>query len=126
MSHFNKYVHLERSTRAEVQNFIGCNAILQPKLDGTNSSIWVDDNGDITCGSRTREISIEKDNAGFADYITNTDDTEVKALNNWLLDHPNYIIYGEWLGGVDGRKFTGTIKTYLEGGFFIFDIFNTD
>lgn len=115
MSHFNKYVHLERSTRAEVQNFIGRDTILQPKLDGTNSSIWVNDNGNITCGSRTREISIEKDNAGFADYITNTDDTEVKALKNWLLDHPNYIIYGEWLGGVDGCKFTGTIKTYLEG-----------
>lgn len=48
MSHFNKYVHLERSTRAEVQNFIGRDTILQPKLDGTNSSVWVNDNGNIT------------------------------------------------------------------------------
>lgn len=126
MSHFNKYVHLERSTRAEVQNFIGRDVILQPKLDGSNVSIWVDDDGNIACGSRTREISVDNDNAGFTEYVTNTDDTEVKVLKNWLLDHPNYIIYGEWLGGVDGRKFTGTIKTYLEGGFFIFDILNTE
>ena len=126
MSHFNKYIHLERSTRNEVQGFISKSVLIQPKMDGSNSSIWVDDEGKIACGSRTREISIEKDNAGFAYYITNSNDTEINALKDWLLDNPSYIIYGEWLGGVDGRKFVGSIKQYIEGGFFIFDVFDTD
>lgn len=65
MAHFNKYIHLERSTRSEVQNFIGRDVILQPKLDGSNASIWVDDDGNIACGSRTREISVDNDNAGL-------------------------------------------------------------
>lgn len=43
MSHFNKYIHLERSTRNEVQGFIGKSVLIQPKMDGSNSSIWVDD-----------------------------------------------------------------------------------
>lgn len=43
MAHFNKYIHLERSTRSEVQNFIGREVMCQSKLDGSNASIWVDD-----------------------------------------------------------------------------------
>lgn len=126
MAHFNKYVHLERSTRSEVQGFIGKDVILQPKLDGCNSLMWVNDEGEIACGSRTREISVEKDNAGFADYVLHeTDNQEFVGLRCWLMNHPQYIIYGEWLGGVNGRKFIGSIKSYIEGGFFIFDILDT-
>lgn len=43
-----------------------------------------------------------------------------------LFNHENYIIYGEWLGGCEGSKFLGSIKTYLEGGFFIFDVFDVE
>lgn len=127
MSKFKKYVHLERAGRSEVAGIIGKNVVIQPKLDGCNSSIWIGEDGKIKCGSRTREVSVEKDNAGFADYILNaTDDRELDALRIFLSQNPNYIIYGEWLAGINGRKFIGTIKQYLEGGFFVFDIFDID
>ncbi|HBP43423.1 MAG TPA: hypothetical protein DD621_01880 [Clostridiales bacterium] len=127
MPKFKKYVHLERAGRSEVAGIIGKNVVIQPKLDGCNSSIWIGEDGKIKCGSRNREISVEKDNAGFANYIlNNTDDNELVALRIFLLQNPNYIIYGEWLAGINGSKFIGTIKNYLEGGFFIFDVFDID
>lgn len=127
MTQFRRYTHLEKLNKDVVKNIMGCDHIIvQAKLDGCNSSVWYNEKDNILCcGSRSRTISIEKDNGGFCDYITNSDDKEIDFLRNFCKEHPNYIVYGEFLG-VPGRKFLGTIKNYVDGGFFIFDVFDAD
>jgi hypothetical protein len=61
------------------------------KIDGTNGVIWVNETGDdILVGSRTRWITPEQDNAGFA---------------RWAYEHKQELLtlgpgfhYGEWWG----------------------------
>lgn len=126
MPNFKPYVHLEHLEKDVVkdiltQNYVYCT----PKMDGANSSIWVDSDGVICTGSRKRELSETNDNANFHHYITTSNDDEVKYLREWLAANPTFIIYGEWLGAeVKGKKLIGAIKDYTEGGFFIFDVFD--
>ena len=40
--------------------------VVTEKLDGTNASIYIGEDGEFLCGSRTRWITPENDNAGFA------------------------------------------------------------
>ena len=122
---FRKYTHIQKIDRDEVDGILNGHIIVQPKLDGSNSIVYSRD-GEVYCGSRSRELTIEKDNAGFDDYILNSDDPEVMELRNFVIENPKYMVYGEWLGGVNGRRFTGSIKRYIEGGFFVFDVFDID
>lgn len=127
MSVFRSYTHVERIDRDECAGILQNHVICQPKLDGSNSLIYSRD-GEIYCGSRTRELSDTKDNANFRNYILTSEDEEIAVLREYVLAHPNYIVYGEWLGNVAPytTKFVGSIKRYLEGGFFIFDVFDVD
>ena len=43
--------------------------ILTEKIDGTNAQIYITDSGDLFVGSRTRWITPENDNAGFARWV---------------------------------------------------------
>ena len=65
---------------------------VQPKIDGTNATIWYD-NG-IKAGSRKREVTVGNDNAGFAAAVSHS-----KEVNEFFSDpaHQGYRIYGEWL-----------------------------
>lgn len=121
---FRSYTHLERLGKKEVEGILNGTVSLFTKLDGANSSVW-SDGENIYCGSRKRAISMTSDNAGFNYYMENDNDSEVAALRDYVKAHPNYIIYGEWLGQ-PGQKFIGTMKDYIEGGFFIFDVFDVD
>lgn len=125
MSDFRKYTHVERIDRDECVGILQNHIVVQPKLDGSNAVVYMH-NGTIECGSRTRELTEDKDNAGFREYILNSDDIEIIELRDFVVAHPDYMIYGEWLSGIDGRKLTGSIKRYLEGGFFIFDVFDVE
>lgn len=125
MANYRSYTHLEKVGKADVDGILNGVVSIQSKIDGTNAVVF-NHNGQVYCGSRKRELSETSDNAGFRDYILNSDDVEIAALRQFVLDHENYIIYGEYLGGCDGRKFIGSIKNYLEGGFFIFDVFDVE
>lgn len=127
MSDFRSYTHVERIDRDECAGILQNHIVVQAKLDGSNSLVYSRD-GEIYCGSRTRELSDTKDNANFRNYILTSEDAEIAALREYVLTHPNYIVYGEWLGNVAPytTKFVGSIKRYLEGGFFIFDVFDVD
>lgn len=65
--------------------------VITEKIDGTNASIWInDDCTDLKCGSRTRWITPEDDNFGFA---------------TWAYKHRELLFslgkgthYGEWWG----------------------------
>ena len=78
---------------------------IQEKIDGTNACVYVDDNGGVHAGSRTRWITPEDDNYGFAAWVAERED-ELHSLG------PGYH-FGEWWGrginrnyGVPDRRFS--------------------
>jgi hypothetical protein len=125
MANYRSYTHLEKLDKDVVKDILHCNhIIIQAKLDGSNACVWDAGDGTIACGSRKRNLSTTSDNGGFYNYINTSTDPEVEFLRNFCKDRPDYIVYGEFLG-VPGQKLLGTIKDYVESGFFIFDVFDT-
>lgn len=65
------------------------------KLHGTNAAVQIHSDGRVIAQSRTAELSVENDNAGFARWVK-----ENEAL--WQDDPDSrrkcVIIYGEWIG----------------------------
>lgn len=110
---FKKYMHIERFGTDEVEDIQVGECYVFYKIDGTNGSVWLDENGNIKTGSRTRELTLEKDNAGFYAYVLQNE--KIKA---YLKEHPNHRLYGEWL-------IKNSIKTYRDDAwkkFYIFDV----
>lgn len=73
----------------------GC--VITEKLDGTNASITITEDGQFLCGSRTRWITPEDDNYGFA---------------RWAHEHKGELMqlgvgshFGEWWGQGIQRKY---------------------
>lgn len=110
---FKKYMHIERLGTDEVEDIEFGECYVFYKIDGTNGSVWLDDEGNIKAGSRTRELTLEKDNAGFYAYVL-----ENEKIKAYLKEHPNHRLYGEWL-------VPHSLKTYRKDAwrkFYIFDV----
>ena len=110
---FRKYQHIERFGTTEVQDIAIGECYVFPKIDGTNASVWLDDNGDVQCGSRNRQLSIEHDNAGFCKWVG-----EQKNIKDYLKAHPTHRLFGEWL-------VPHSLKTYNDNAwreFYVFDV----
>ena len=60
---FKKYQHVERFGAIETNGIEYGMCYVFPKIDGTNSQLWMD--GGLHAGSRNRELSLDNDNAGF-------------------------------------------------------------
>lgn len=125
MAVFKPFLHVERldNTKINVSEFLKGQVYCFSKLDGTNAVVWAED-GEIHCGSRKREVSIDHDNADFMLFMTTDKSTE--KLREFLLENPNLIVYGEWLNGWSGRKQAGTIKQYLDPGFWVIAVYDID
>lgn len=115
---FRKYDHLERCEHPDVAD-IGFGTVhVFPKIDGTNASVWCED-GVVQCGSRTRVLSAEQDNAGFHAWV-NSDDPVAVMLRTLAKAMPFLTFYGEWL-------VPHTLKTYREDAwrkFYVFDVYD--
>lgn len=110
---FKKYQHLERFGNDEVEGIELGKLYIFPKLDGTNAQVWPDDEGNIKAGSRNRELTLEKDNAGFYKFVL-----ENENIKKYLEKHPTHRLYGEFL-------VPHSLKTYREDAwrrFYIFDV----
>lgn len=110
---FKKYQHLERFSTSEVLNIEIGTVYVFPKIDGTNASVWLDDNRDLACGSRTRTLSREADNAGFLAWAE-----QQNNLIAYLKANPTHRLYGEWL-------VPHSLKTYRADAwrrFYVFDV----
>ena len=110
---FRKYQHIERFGTNEVESIEIGTCYVFPKIDGTNSSVWLGDDGMIHAGSRNRELTFEKDNAGF--YAAISKDERVMA---YLQEHPTHRLFGEWL-------VPHSLKTYRDDAwrrFYVFDV----
>jgi hypothetical protein len=110
---FKKYMHVEKFGNAEVQGIEIGTCYVFPKIDGTNASCWLDEDGNICGGSRTRQLSLEADNAGFYAWLI-----QQNNIKSYLSKYPNRRLYGEWL-------VPHTLKTYKNDAWrklYIFDI----
>jgi hypothetical protein len=65
--------------------------IVTEKIDGTNASIFIGENGEFLAGSRTRWITPESDNYGFAKWAY---ENKEELLKLGIGHH-----FGEWWGG---------------------------
>lgn len=110
---FIKYQHLERRFDiGETQGILDSEyVILQPKLDGSNCSMWCE-NGQIHIASRNNELSYQKDNAGC--YNTLINDENIK---DYFRRNPDVRLYGEW---VVPHKIKYREDAYRK--FYVFDI----
>lgn len=109
---FKKYQHLERFGTTEVQEIQVGKMHVFPKIDGTNASVWLGEDG-VQAGSRKRHLSIDSDNAGFLAWVL-----EQKNIINYLYDNPTHRLFGEWL-------VPHSLKTYREDAwrkFYVFDV----
>jgi len=111
---FQKYQHIERYGTDETENINLGLCYVFPKIDGTNSSIYMNGH-ELTAGSRTRELSLENDNANF--YSTILKD---ERFIDFFREFENYRLFGEWL-------VPHSLKTYRDEAwrkFYIFDVIN--
>lgn len=117
---FVKYQHIQKLGTDDVDGILNGTVYLFYKIDGTNASIWLSDDGQHLCfGSRKREISIDDDNQHFAAKVTENPEVYNELLA-FLQAHPSYTIYGEWL-------VPHTLKTYNADAwnhFYIFDVYD--
>lgn len=93
---FHKFPSIPRLSR---------DIVITEKLDGTNASITITEDGEFLCGSRTRFITPEDDNFGFARWANENKDELMKL---GVGTH-----FGEWWGkgiqigyGLDERRFS--------------------
>ena len=110
---FRKYQHIERFGTDEVDGIEFGKCYIFYKIDGTNASVWLDEERKLKAGSRNRELTLENDNAGFYNAMINDE-----RIINYLNKHPNHRLFGEWL-------VPHTLKTYREDAwrkFYIFDV----
>jgi hypothetical protein len=106
-------MHLERFGTMEVEGIEVGETYVFPKLDGTNGSVWLSDDGEVVAGSRNRDLSKGDDNAGFFDWVK-----QQSNIAQYLLKNPDHILFGEWL-------VPHSLKTYREDAwrnFYVFDV----
>ena len=65
---------------------------IQEKIDGANTSIWMDKDGVVQCGSRTRQLPADESFNGFVEWARNQE-----AIVSYLSEHRDRTLYGEWL-----------------------------
>lgn len=113
MKEFKKYQHIERFGTTEVEGIEFGDCYVFPKIDGTNASVWVDENGNIQAGSRKRHLSLEDDNADFYKWVKNQEN-----IKSYLKLHPTHRLFGEWL-------VPHSLRTYRSDAwnrFYVFDV----
>ena len=113
---FSKYQSLARYGTKEVAGINKGTCHIFPKLDGTNASVWLDEEGNLQAGSRNRTLTLQSDNAGFLRWLLES--SEGKAIERFLRVNPLMKLYGEWL-------VPHTLKTYEDEAwrqFYVFDV----
>lgn len=115
MTKFVKYMHLERFGTSEVDGIEFGYTYVFPKLDGTNAQVWMNEDGEICCGSRNRELTIGADNAGFMAWAV-----EQENIKQYFRKNPTHTLYGEWL-------VPHSLKTYRDDAWrklYVFDVYD--
>lgn len=116
---FKRYQSIKKYGTLEVEDIEFGKLYVFPKLDGSNSSVWMDwDERIVRAGSRNRELTLDNDNQGFYKYILNDAPNIIKYFKKF----PTRRLYGEWL-------VPHTLKTYNREAwrkFYVFDVMYGD
>lgn len=94
MTAFRKFDHVERLGHLETHGLDDGTCHVFAKLDGSNGSVWLDEAGQVQCGSRNQQLSDSRDNHGFRAFVLG-DDPRAASLRAALT--PGFVYYGEWL-----------------------------
>ena len=115
---FTKYQHVERLGTTETDGILDGDVLVFPKIDRTDCSVWLGDDGDVHCSNRNNEIIDNSDGVGFYDYVQKNKDNFLMYFK-WF---PSDIIYGEWLK--DNSK--SIYRKDAVNEFYVSDVFDTD
>ncbi len=128
---FREYLHVEKYGHLEVDGIELGKTYIFPKIDGTNASVWTNGTTLIDCyganvevsnlmaGSRTRELRLDSDNAGFLAWVLGQG---YDKLSRFHLVNPKLRLYGEWLVP---HTFTGYREDTWRK-FYVFDVYNDE
>lgn len=114
---FKKYQHIERLGTPAVEGILNGSCYIFPKLDGTNTSVYLNDNGEMEFASRNRALTPFKDNYGVRNALIND-----ARFKDYLEAHPTHRLFGEWL-------VPHTIRGYQASAWhklYIFDVMDGD
>ena len=114
---FEKYQHIERLGTLATEGILNGEVYIFSKLDGTNTSVYLNDNGEIEIGSRNKTLSLTADNAGSWAKLHNDE-----RFKYYFASHPNHRLFGEWL-------VPHTVRDYEDNAWrelYIFDVMETD
>lgn len=100
MSDFKAYPKVQRLGKEETDGLLDGDintgerplVTVQEKIDGANTSIWLDSDGVVQCGSRTRQLPADESFNGFTEWARTQE-----SIVSYLTANPNNILYGEWL-----------------------------
>ena len=90
MSTFKRYPKIHRLGKEETEGILNGLCHIEEKIDGANTSIWIDKRGEVACGSRNREL--QEGFNGFVDWVKGSESVKI-----CLSDNPKFRLYGEWL-----------------------------
>lgn len=110
---FKKYQHVSRLGTQDTEGILDGKVYIMPKIDGTNASLFMGEDGQVHAGSRKRELDDFKDNQGF--YGNFHKDPRIVA---YLEKHPTHRLFGEYLK-------PHSLKTYRDDAwdkFYVFDV----
>ena len=110
---FKKYQHVSRLGTQDTEGILNGKVYIMPKIDGTNASLFMGDDGLVHAGSRKRELDDFKDNQGF--YGNFHKDPRIVA---YLEKHPTHRLFGEYLK-------PHSLRTYRDDAwdkFYVFDV----
>lgn len=110
---FEKYQHVEKLGTPATEGILNGEVYIFSKLDGTNTSIYLNDDGEIEVASRNRVLSAEDDNAGAYAALHSQD-----KFKRFFAEYPNWRLYGEWL-------VPNVIRNYRDDAwrkFYVFDV----
>lgn len=91
MNTFRKFDKIHRLGKDETLGILEGTCYVQEKVDGANTSAWLDESGFMRLGSRGRQLGDEEFN-GFVKYMYN-----YEPIKGYFADHPTHTLYGEWL-----------------------------
>lgn len=105
-----------RLGKEETDGILNAPVTVQEKIDGANVSIWLNDVGGISYGSRTRELGKDDFN-GFGTYVQD----HAEALSIFFKENPKVRLYGEWL-----VKHTITYPDAAYKKMYLYDVYNEE
>lgn len=115
MPSYTKYSHVRRIGTEGTEGYLEGHIVATPKVDGVNCTVWFDTEAGIErIGGREEPIRGPEDICWLGAWFENRFSGNVEAfeLAKFVREHPNLIVYGEWLGGMVKDKFAGAIKDY--------------